>query len=94
MRTTGRTGGHVSGFNDMRRTGSLIFAKVRVAGSNPVVRSTRTPGLTRGFVLLSRDFAFTRDPSRFPGRPRLCRPVAAGTVLSRFMLDTVAPVAG
>jgi hypothetical protein len=32
-------------------------AKVRVAGSNPVVRSTETPGPARGFSLSTSDFA-------------------------------------
>ncbi len=34
------------------------LAKVRVAGSNPVVRSIETPGLAGGFVLLTWGFAW------------------------------------
>ncbi len=45
----------LNGHGPTRRTSTITFAKVRVAGSNPVVRSTETPwsdpnfGIGRGF---------------------------------------------
>ena len=51
------------------------LAKVRVAGSNPVVRSIETPCSAGGFVLLTWDFAIRRISAAGPACVSPCDPV-------------------
>ena len=53
------------------------LAKVRVAGSNPVVRSAKTPFSEGVFSSLACGFSFRGVLMVLPVHPRLCRAVAA-----------------
>jgi excisionase family DNA binding protein len=59
------------------------LAKVRVAGSSPVVRSTETPGLARGFLLSTCGFASAGLPGGVCLRP--VRSQAVTPVPGRFV---------
>ena len=55
------------------------LAKVRVAGSNPVVRSLETPCPAGGFVLLTCGFAIRVGVAVVPARPSRSDPVTGRT---------------
>ena len=75
------------GFRSIESRFDYLLAKVRVAGSSPVVRSRETPGPARGFL------PFTSTSGLQPTQPRLGRPSArsASPCPTTALTPTISP---